>query len=594
MKTLIKSVYNLSFLLKAFWKYGKIYSFVTLFMMAIITPINALASVLFTQKIIDLVAANVSYTEILKTIFRYLSIVFILGMMQYVYDALYKERAVEKIQSKIKKEIYDSVLKTDYKYFDDPAFYNNYTWAINEYVKKTLEAHTLLLTIVRSLSIVITMFSLIFLLGPWIIVFTVIEMIINVMIQMKQNKIAIDKRDAILPLNRRLAYVHRIFYQREYSSDIKTTNLRHYLFDIYEQNTEKKLGFIQRFSKKLLVWTVSQNIVGILYNAIIMAYISYSLIVSKSITGVGKFMSLLTANSQLSGSLNNVFSLVTNINNLSLYVDKIKMYFDTKSNIENQSDGLAILNAAPFSVSIRNLNFKYENSNFELKKINIEVRAGAKIAIVGANGSGKTTLLKLLLRLYDVDYGSISYNELPIQDYNLGDLRNKIGVSFQATNVYAMSMANNMQLYSRTTENELNSIVKKIGLVDVLNKSSGSLESELTREFEKDGIVLSAGEQQKIGLARVMCQDFNLLLMDEPSSTLDPVAEYDLAKLLFAEANKTTTIIISHRLSMIRDASCIYVMENGEIREFGTHEQLMLQKGLYHEMFTKQADSFVK
>ena len=156
-----------------------------------------------------------------------------------------------------------------------------------------------------------------------------------------------------------------------------------------------------------------------------------------------------------------------------------------------------------------------------------------------------------------------------------------------------MSLSKNMQLYNCASEEELSNIIRKVGLTDIFLKNNGTFDSELTKEFEKDGIMLSAGEKQKVGLARIMSNNFSLLLLDEPSSTLDPIAEFELAQLLFNEANKTTTIIVSHRLSMVRDANCIYVMDKGTIKESGTHEELMNKQGIYYEMFTKQSSSFI-
>ena len=199
-----------------------------------------------------------------------------------------------------------------------------------------------------------------------------------------------------------------------------------------------------------------------------------------------------------------------------------------------------------------------------------------------------------MLRLYDVDSGTIYINGRPIKDYDVRRMRSRIGVAFQNTNIYAMSFADNISLYHPVTAEKMRETAKQLGLNDVLKKNCADYGAQLTREFFEDGILLSGGEAQKVGLSRVMSGDFSLLLLDEPSSALDPLAEYKLSEAILSAANQTTTIMVSHRLSSVRDADRIIVMAHGQICESGTHSALMQTKGKYYEMFTKQAENYVK
>ena len=217
-----------------------------------------------------------------------------------------------------------------------------------------------------------------------------------------------------------------------------------------------------------------------------------------------------------------------------------------------------------------------------------------KIAIVGENGVGKTTLTKLLLRLYDVEKGEIRLNGTSLPDYDLSSVRNRIGIASQTPLVYAIPLSENMQLYNDKSPEQLTEILKELQLTSILENPNVSLSTELTKEFDKDGIVLSQGETQKLGLSRLLYGDFGLLILDEPSSSLDPIAEYELTKMIFNQSNKATTIMIAHRLSTIRDADEIFLVDNGVIKEHGTHDELMAKKGKYYDMFTKQAENYVK
>lgn len=243
-------------------------------------------------------------------------------------------------------------------------------------------------------------------------------------------------------------------------------------------------------------------------------------------------------------------------------------------------------------VKLDNICFRYNNSNFCLKNLNLEIYPGEKVAIVGENGVGKSTLVKLLMRFYDVDSGTISINGIDLKKYDLDSLRKRIGVAFQQTNIYALSLADNINVYGTEWNNSIQNAIIKTGLDKVIIKNDANLETELTREFDDSGIMLSGGEVQKIGIARLLSKEFGLLIFDEPSSALDPLAEYEMSKLILDSSNNATTIVIAHRLSTIRNVDRIILIDDGQVKEAGSHEELMSYKGKYYEMFTKQAENY--
>ena len=593
MKHMTNSLKNIILLIKPYWKYGKTYIILSIIMSVVVAPVNALASVFFTQSVIDAVAHEVSFFEVIIIILRFLFVLLFTLLIQNTFDIFYKEKKSTEIQLNLNQDIYRQILSTDYKYFDDPEFYNNYTLTVNEYSNKSREAVELIINILKSLSTIISMGSVIIVLGPWLVVITVIEMIITVFIETQKNNVNIDKRMKSLAFDRKLGYVHRVFYQREYAADIKVTKLKNYLFALYRESGKSKIGIIKAYAGVLFRWLFTQNCIGIVYNASIMIYISYGLLVSKKIIGVGKFMSLITANTQLMQSMYGVFGLFSQANNLSLYAEKIKLFFESESSIENSIKGDDELGLVfPFKLELNNVSFHYPNSNFGIKNISFSIDPGEKVAIVGENGAGKTTITKLIMRLYDPDKGGIFINDKSICDYNLSKLREKIGIAFQATNVYALSLADNLNLYRENSDAELLNTIKELDFDNIFDKSRGDLRIELTKEFEQNGLMLSNGEIQKIGIARILNNNFGLLILDEPSSSLDPIAEYKLTNILYSQANKTTTILIAHRLSMVRGADCIYVLKDGEICESGTHDELMKKRGMYYEMFIKQSENY--
>lgn len=304
-------------------------------------------------------------------------------------------------------------------------------------------------------------------------------------------------------------------------------------------------------------------------------------------------MTMMLAVESLKNALNEMFYYVKDANRLGMYAKRIRAFFDVKSDIETDVEHKLPVPSGAYAVSFQNVCFSYANALFAIKDFNLHIKPGEKIAIVGENGAGKSTLVKLLLRFYNTTSGRISINGTDIKDYNITELRGKIGVAFQNVNVYAISLAKNMMLYNEATDNQLQKIIDKVGLANVLRKNDADISAEVTKEFNEKGIMLSGGEIQKIGISRLFTGEFGLLLLDEPSSALDPLAEYEMTKLILDSSNLSTTIIVAHRLSTIRGADRIVLVDNGSIKEIGTHDELMGLKGKYYEMFTKQAENYI-
>ena len=588
---------NYLFILKTYWKHDKLFMILSILYSIIAVPISSLVTVLLTQNVTDAVASGYSFEHVIMIIVRYLAVLIGTLIIGNVYET-YGEIARTRIKQKINLEIYQKAYKTDYQHFDNPHFYNNYTWAINEFAQKAEDAAGIFVNIFQSLAIAATMFTLIIILGPWIVVMTVAMLIITTFIEIRRNKLYIKRQEEIVPKDRRLDYAQRISYQREYAADVKSTSLRKFIVEMYNNSSNEKVGIYKKYVRPTLSWMLSQNLMALIYNAGIMIYISFSIIVTGTIVGVGKFAGLTAANIQLYNALSGFFNLISQVNNIGLYVEHVKPFFNAESVIETNTshDGQPLKTASDgaFSLELKDVSFGYQNSNFALSNVNLRISAGEHIAIVGENGAGKTTLFKLLLRLYDVNEGQVLYNGSPISSYDIHSLRNKIGVAFQNPNLYAFPLTNNLKLYGNVEDSKLSEIITSINMRSFLEKSGANMFSEVTKEFSEDGIIMSEGEAQKVALSRVLVKDFGLLLLDEPSSSLDPIAEHELMQHVYDRARSTTSILIAHRLSTVRNADRIYVMDNGRIAEVGNHGELMAMEGKYFEMFTKQAENYLR
>lgn len=593
MKAFANDVKNIAWICKPFWRWGKIYIILSLFILGLYSPIDDLIYVRFPEIILDLSTRGEAFLHIAGIATLICGISFLNNTVRKLSRAYFTKKQAE-ISLHANQEIYRKAVELDYQYIDNPAFYDNYAWAVKEYAIQMEKGRELLVSFSQCISSLVTLVTLISALGPWILLIEVIQMVLHTLVNSKVNSYVIRQKEATVSLERRLDYFHRLFYMKDYAADMKSTPLSNYILGENLKVGIQNVNVLTSYSWKIEFWNIVHEVIFCLTELGIVLYLVQS-IVSGRIPEIGMYMTLMLAFYRLDSKMDTLTYLVKDASMLSMNVDKIKAFFEMKSRIEAVgSSEKEIPDSEEFSVELRDVGFSYANSEFSLSGLNLSINPGEKVAIVGENGVEKSTFLKLLLRLYDVSEGEILIDGKPIQSYDVHLLRQRIGVAFQNTNVYAMSFTDNISLYRKMTDQVLNETVKKLGLDLVLEKNKTDEYAELTREFYEDGILLSGGEIQKIGLARVMSGDFSLLLLDEPSSALDPLSEYKMCQEILSAANKTTTIIVAHRLSTIRDVDKIVVLDRGKICECGTHDELMSLRGKYQEMFTKQAENYVK
>jgi ATP-binding cassette subfamily B protein len=586
-----KNIKNIFWLYKPYWKYGKLFVFLSLFFWLLVVPASNLINVYLPTKIIEYLGNNRPFKDIIVLVITFQLLLMFQPVYEDIFNMFCKNKMLAKIEMQLKRDIYERAIKTDYKYIDNPEYYNSYTWAISEYANKAAEVQVLINRMSSSFITMVSMLAIIAMISPIAIVVMVAGVLVENAMYIVTNFFDVKKDTEIIPYDRRLGYYHRVFYQREYAADLKSTNLKKYIFQEYEKAKESKLGIIQKYAWKMIGWAFAGTFTFYVARTFIILNIAYG-IYTGNIASVGLYVTMMLAVQRLNDTMNELFYRVKDGNLLGMYVTKIRAFFDMKSEIEVETLKQRTLPQGSYSVNFNDVYFKYENSKFAVSNFNLNINPGEKIAIVGENGAGKSTLVKLLLRLYDVTSGCIAINGVNIREYNIDEFRCKIGVAFQNSIVYALSFAKNIELYNQVDEDKLQTIVDKLKLNKILDKSDANFSTELTKEFDENGIMLSGGEVQKIGIARLLTGDFGLLLLDEPSSALDPIAEYEMTKLILDSSNRSTTIVVAHRLSTIRYADRIILVDGGEIKEIGTHDELMAIKGKYYEMFTKQAENY--
>ena len=315
----------------------------------------------------------------------------------------------------------------------------------------------------------------------------------------------------------------------------------------------------------------------------------HRIVVDKTVT-IAMFLPLMGAIAQFTWRASSVIECFTGILNDNIYLNKFIEFYRYESKVVSRKEEM--VDASFGGIKIEHLYFKYnEKDEYTLRDICMEIQPKQKIALVGYNGAGKSTLIHLLLRLYDPDRGSITYNGKNICDYNVKNYRGKYGIVFQDINMYAATIGENIAMDTETyPEEEMQRVMASLHLKEKINHYEGGFQTQLTHELSDSGEMLSIGQCQCLALARIFINpEKQLYILDEPTSALDPVAEEEIFETINSYLADKTVIYISHRFSASKIADKIYFMEKGQIVEQGTHEGLLLQGGKYAAMFHLQA-----
>lgn len=357
-------------------------------------------------------------------------------------------------------------------------------------------------------------------------------------------------------------------------------DLQGYLF-----NLNKKP--VNNYRKQLTYPPILETIV-----LFIIAYLQLPDVIT-AVISLGSFTLFINMTDQLSASTANAVSNFGEMYEHNLYVDHYFEVLTLRQLIKEADDPIVFHEITSPRIELRNVSFHYPNGPDVLKNISFIVDKGESVALVGINGAGKSTIIKLICRFYDVTGGEILINDVPITQLQLANWYKHMGTLFQDSVHYYLTVKDNIILGApgREDEEQMVQAAKQAGAYDFIHKLPEKFNQVLGREYE-DGEELSVGQWQKLAIARVFYQASPLLILDEPTSAIDAEAEYEIAKNLEKAYEDKTLILVSHRLSTLKDADKILVIENGEIIESGKHKELVKQNGKYASMFFTQAKGY--
>ena len=365
---------------------------------------------------------------------------------------------------------------------------------------------------------------------------------------------------------------------------IKAFNNTDFVIDKYKDLTKEEFEQAYKTTKIKAKVSPINEVITTFMVLLVVLYGGYQILVTKNITS-GDLISFVTALGLMHQPLKRLISKNNDLQDSLPSADRVVEIFDEK--IETDVFGEAVkFDEKIQNIKFENVNYKYEDSNdYVLKNINLDVKAGEIVAFVGKSGSGKTTLVNLLARFFNTDEGSVTVNGVNIKNIPLGIYRNKFAIVPQETFLFGGTIKENISFGKEVTDEEIITAAK---MANAYNFIQEDLPNKFETEVGERGALLSGGQKQRIAIARALIKNPEIMILDEATSALDSESEKLVQDALDSLMEGRTTFVIAHRLSTIVRADKIVVMDNGEIKEIGTHSELIAMNGIYKNLYDIQ------
>lgn len=542
------------------------------------------------------------YAAEIKIDFRYVILVLsgflLLAGVSVIYGSYVEKVVIPQADLEIRRKLYEQLYQkaenVELGCFEDSEFYDRYMMVIENAETKIKEIITQFLNVVISFISVIATYTILGRLDPVVILFAVFPVAGHLLFSTRLNQLVFDRTQDGVIFRRIADYVNRVAHLQDYAKEVRLTNIFRLMYQKYEDSVKGDCEVVDRYAKRsiLMDWLYLSFSFSFIFESVLM-YGGYRTIVSgsMSLAQLAVLTSMMTtATFTLQDLAQSLMACYSN----SLYVENFRGFLSYEAKVPEDSSG-RMPDKEVRSVEFKNVTFAYKEKEPVLKNISFRVESPSTLALAGHNGAGKSTLIKLLMRLYDPDEGQILVNDIDIREYDLPSYRKLFSAAFQDGMLFSYGIRENILMRRSRGEEDEQAVEAALSMAGMLQTVSGlkkGLDTVLTREFDEEGVVFSGGQQQKLIAARAFARNVPLLVFDEPSSALDPIAEYELFDSIMKAGKGHILFFISHRLSSVQNADMVLMLENGRIIEQGSHIQLMAQGGAYASLYQMQAKNY--
>ena len=536
---------------------------------------------LITKKIIDLISMQGEWTNFLNLLLSLA--VFQLATLALAKFSVYVNAVHnESIANYIQIQISEKVSSLDMSYFDNPSFYDE----VQNATRDSRFLHSLTWVITSMIRGVVQMMTCGMIMGRLSVLIPVVLFVLNipsVFIDKHLTKKKYDWQRMRTQNERKIHYMQNVVKLKTYAKDVRVFSTSHYFIKRFQELWNAWFKEKNKIDRHHLTMSFFASAIPSIGNVLVMTYLGY--LIFNGVLTIGDFTYYRSMSTQYVAGIN---SFLMTFNNsyesemrLTHYADFLKW--------KSQVDTSGTINIDHIqSIEFKNVSFLYPNSNRIVLK--------EKIALIGINGAGKSTIIKLLLRLYDPTSGEILINGRDIKEYDLEKLRNLFGVVFQDYNKYSLTVREIVAMTDiddKINDERILEACKKADLdITIDSGFVNGLDTQLGKSFDKDGVVLSGGQWQKLAIAQAYFKDCDFMIMDEPNAALDPEAEDRVFKNFNDLCKDKGGIIITHRMSSVFIADRIVLLEGGRIAEIGSHFELMNLGGKYKQLFMTQASKY--
>lgn len=581
---------NYIYLLKNMWNIDKML-FLLSFLQAPLTVVIPLIGIYIPKVIIDSVSNNLSTSKLIINMGVPILSLIILNLVLNVSASITNVRGVS-YRAKNTQKITNKVLDTDYENIDGTVGQQKIEKAL-----MGMQLSDLLAVVKINVELFANIIGFIFYSGiiatihPFILLFLGLSSLINYFLGNKINSFEHKNKDNIVPIERKLKYINKKTGEFHAAKDMRLYNMYPWFKEMFNVLKKERRHFEKKNTCKRYLGNLVDGLLIFLRDGITYGFLIHEVMYSGM--SIGNFVFYFGVIAGFSAWLSGIVKNFNSLNSMSLAVCDLREYLDMEDKMNRESGvELPMGYELPCDIEIRNLYYKYpEAEDYTINNMNINIKGGEKIALVGVNGAGKTTLIKLICGLYTPTEGEIFINGKRSNLYNRDDYYSLFSVVFQDLHLLPFSIEKNITMQSEENidKEKLDKVINMAGLESKIKDLPSGKKTLLVKSIYKEAIDLSGGEIQKLILARALYKDAPIIILDEPTAALDPIAENEIYEKYNELTKEHTSIFISHRLSSTRFCDRILFMENGCIVEEGNHNILMERCGRYKEMYDMQS-----